>query len=66
MRAETGPEPDGEYGDQSNTEEKPDDIEPDGIAHDEKTPRVRVIQFYSRMQKLFTDPSPVRLTPNWG
>lgn len=55
----------GEYGDQSNTEEKPDDRDPDGIASDEKTPRVRGIQSYSRMQKLFTDPSPVWLTPNW-
>lgn len=55
----------GEYGDQSNTEETPDDRDPDGIASDEKTPRVRGIQSYIRMQKLFTDPSPVWLTPNW-
>lgn len=54
-----------EYGDQSNTEEKPDDIERDVTAYNEKTPHVKVIQFYSRIQKLFTYLSPVRLTRNW-
>lgn len=31
-----------DYGDQSNTEEKPDDIEREGIACDEKILHVRV------------------------
>lgn len=43
----------GEYGDQSNTEEKPDDRDPDGIASDEKTPHVRGIQSYSKDAEAF-------------